>query len=48
VYLIQPGDTLASIASQCGLTVTALAAANGMMEQGKLAAGQFIVIPSWR
>jgi LysM repeat protein len=48
VYLIQPGDTLASIASQCGLTVTALAAANGMMEQGKLAPGQFIVIPSWR
>lgn len=48
VYQIQPGDTLAGIASRCGMSSSGLAAANGMMAQGSLVPGQFITIPTGR
>ncbi len=48
VYRVQPGDTLTSVASRCGLSSSSLAAANGMMAQGSLVPGQFIAIPTGR
>jgi murein DD-endopeptidase MepM/ murein hydrolase activator NlpD len=44
-YVVQPGDTLWSIAEEDGLTVAALAAANDMAPGAILEAGRVIVIP---
>ena len=46
VYQVQSGDTLTGIASQCGLSVTALASANNIAKDANLVPGQFIVIPT--
>lgn len=46
VYLVQPGDTLSTIAERLGTTVEALAAANGIVDPGQIAAGQKLLIPS--
>ena len=45
-YTVQTGDTLESISSALGITVQALAAANGIVDlTTKLAPGQVLVIP---
>jgi murein DD-endopeptidase MepM/ murein hydrolase activator NlpD len=45
VYIVQDGDTLWSIAVRFGVTLDALAAANGITDLGQLAAGDQLVIP---
>ena len=44
-YVVQPGDTLFSIAMRFGTTVEALAAANGIGSNYLIFAGQTLVIP---
>jgi LysM repeat protein len=44
-YVVQPGDTLWSIAQEDGLTVAALASANDMSPDQLLLAGRTLVIP---
>jgi len=44
-YTVQPGDTLGVIATRFGVDVTALAAANGIVDINLIAAGQVLVIP---
>jgi LysM repeat protein len=44
--VVQPGDTLSSVAAATGVTVARLAAANGMSVQATLRAGQELVVPS--
>ncbi len=44
-YVVQPGDTLFSIAMRFGTTVEALAAANGIGSDYLIFAGQTLVIP---
>ncbi|PYI52989.1 LysM peptidoglycan-binding domain-containing protein [Paenibacillus flagellatus] len=44
-YIVQPGDTLYSIANRYGVTVQALLQANNMSAPGNLFAGQTIFIP---
>jgi LysM repeat protein len=48
VYEVQPGDTLGSVASQCGLTANILATVNNLSPGAGLSPGQFLVIPPWR
>ncbi len=45
VYIVQPGDTLSSIASRFGVSVDDLMAANGITDPNLLSAGQQLVIP---
>ena len=45
-YLIQPGDTLASIAKRHGLSEKRLMDANGITDPRKLAAGKSLTIPA--
>jgi len=45
VYVVQPGDTLWSIATEDGLTVEQLATANGLDPSGVLLAGAVLHIP---
>jgi LysM repeat protein len=45
VHAISPGETLTSVAAQDGLTVAALAAANGLSPTAELIAGQTLQIP---
>jgi LysM repeat protein len=45
-YLVKQGDTLGGIASQYGVTVTALKTANHIVDEKKLAVGQELTIPS--
>lgn len=45
VYVIQPGDTLATIAEQTGHSIAAIQAANGMDDSTFLIAGQELIIP---
>jgi LysM repeat protein len=47
VYEVQPGDTLDSIAFQCGLSTAKLASANGLTPVQSLTPGQFLGIPLW-
>jgi LysM repeat protein len=47
VYEVQPGDTLDSIAFQCGLSTAKLASANGLTPVQSLTPGQFLGIPVW-
>jgi LysM repeat protein len=44
-YVVQPGDTLYSIASRYGVTVQSLMQANGITMPGQVYAGQTIFIP---
>jgi LysM repeat protein len=44
-YIVQPGDTLRAIADRFGTTVAALQAANGIVDQNLIAAGQQLIIP---
>jgi murein DD-endopeptidase MepM/ murein hydrolase activator NlpD len=46
VYVVQRGDTLSAIASRLGLSVTELAAANGILDPDYLPVGQQLVIPT--
>lgn len=45
VYVVQPGDSLWTIASVDGLTVDQLAAANGLPSDAELQVGQVLTIP---
>jgi LysM repeat protein len=47
VYEVQPGDTLDSIAFQCGLSTAKLASANGLTPAQSLTPGQLLGIPLW-
>ncbi|MBN1220614.1 MAG: LysM peptidoglycan-binding domain-containing protein [Anaerolineae bacterium] len=47
-YQAQAGDTLAIIAYQCGLTITALAQANDLEPNAAVSPGQTIIIPLGR
>ncbi len=44
-YVVQPGDTLAQIAAQFGISVEELAAANGLEDANLIRVGQRLVIP---
>ncbi len=44
-YLVQPGDTLGAIAGRLGISVSALAAANGLTNVNLLTVGQRLVLP---
>jgi LysM repeat protein len=44
-YLVQPGDTLSGIAARAGISLGALAAANGISATGVLFAGATLVLP---
>jgi murein DD-endopeptidase MepM/ murein hydrolase activator NlpD len=46
VYAVQPGDTLFSIATRFGLTVTELTVTNGIRNPDYIYVGQQLVIPS--
>ncbi|HNS01757.1 MAG TPA: peptidoglycan DD-metalloendopeptidase family protein [Anaerolineae bacterium] len=45
-HVVQPGDTLASLARQYGSTVEALIAANGLTAQTPIAVGQTLIAPA--
>lgn len=45
VYIVQPGDTLSSIAARFNVSINDLMAANGMTNPNLLAVGQQLVIP---
>jgi murein DD-endopeptidase MepM/ murein hydrolase activator NlpD len=44
-HVIQPGETLTSVAAVDGLSIEALAAANGISPESQLVAGQTLLIP---
>jgi len=44
-HVVQPGESLTSVAATDGLTVSALAAANGLSPTSELIAGELIKIP---
>lgn len=46
VHVVQAGETLFGIAEQYGVTVEAIAAANGITDPGLIAVGQQLVIPT--
>ncbi len=46
VYTVQPGDSLQVIAQQFGVTLEALAAANGLTNPDAILAGQQLLIPA--
>lgn len=46
LYVVQPGDTLGSLAEEFGTTVEELLAANGMTDPDSLQSGQTLLIPS--
>jgi LysM repeat protein len=48
IYQVQAGDTLDSIAFQCGLSTASLAGANGLTPGQSLTPGQLLGIPLWR
>ena len=43
-YVVQPGDTLTAIASRAGVSLSSLAAANGLDPNGVLPAGKVLVL----
>jgi len=45
-YIIQPGDTLSSIAQRFNTTVAAIAAANNIVNPNWIFAGDTIIIPT--
>jgi len=46
IYEIKPGDTLSCIARESGVSVEALAAANGLVDLDNIRAGQLIKVPA--
>lgn len=46
IYVVQPGDTLSSIASRYGVTTVALIQANDLASPDRIYVGQHLVIPS--
>jgi hypothetical protein len=44
-HVVQPGETLTSVAAVDGLSISAIAAANGISDQSQLIAGQTLMIP---
>ena len=48
VYIVQPGDTLGSIAAQFNTTVHAIAQANGILNPNRIGVGQKLLIPEGR
>ena len=46
VYQVQNGDTLASVASKLGMSVSELASLNGLMVSAILVPGQYIIVPN--
>lgn len=46
LYVVQPGDTLTSIADEFGTTVAELIAANGLTDPDNIQVGQQIIVPS--
>jgi LysM repeat protein len=45
-YTIQPGDTLSSISARFGVSLSSLAAANGIADPSSIRSGEQLVIPS--
>ncbi len=45
IYLVQHGETLGSIAKKFGVTISALADSNALVENARVIAGQRLVIP---
>lgn len=45
IYIVQPGDSLSSIASRFNISLTDLMAANGITDPNQLTAGQQLTIP---
>jgi murein DD-endopeptidase MepM/ murein hydrolase activator NlpD len=45
IYVVQPGDSLSSIAARFSVNLTELMAANGIADANQLTAGQQLVIP---
>jgi peptidoglycan-N-acetylglucosamine deacetylase len=45
IYIIQPGDSLSSIASRFGISLTDLMAANNIADANNIAVGAQVVIP---
>ncbi|MGH2562408.1 MAG: LysM peptidoglycan-binding domain-containing protein [Thermomicrobiales bacterium] len=45
-YVVQPGDSLSSIASEFGVTQEALRAANGIEDPNSIYVGQQLIIPA--
>jgi membrane-bound lytic murein transglycosylase D len=45
VHVVKPGDTLYGVARRYGVTIPALAAANGMNSKSRLTAGERLEIP---
>lgn len=46
LYVVQPGDTLFSVARRFGTTVEAIATRNGIVDPSRVAAGMTLVIPA--
>lgn len=44
-YTVRRGDTLAAIAARCGVSLSALASANGLAPRSKVGVGQSLSIP---
>lgn len=44
-YVVQRGDTLSRIARRCGITVTALATRNNIVNRNRIFVGQQLIIP---
>ena len=44
-YVVRPGDTLSAIAAKLGVSVTALARANGITDPNRVYAGQSLSVP---
>jgi LysM repeat protein len=47
IYTVQPGDTLAGIATITGVLIADIVAANNLSNQNLLQAGQELMIPGW-
>jgi len=45
IYIVQPGDTLSSIAARFSVSLTDLLSANGITDPNQLAADQHLIIP---
>jgi LysM repeat protein len=45
IYIVQRGDTLSRIARRCGVTVTALATRNNIVNRNRIFTGQQLIIP---
>ena len=45
-YLVKPGDTLSGIASDLGVSASALLATNGLQDPNKLQAGMVLTVPT--